>query len=561
MIKDRLEEDLKAVLKELGIESSDIVLHSSQKNGFGDYSSNVALQQSKQNSDSQKHSSIEIAKKIVDRVQDAGESFSYLDKVEVAGPGFINFYIKDQVLVKELAELEIFPKNQPAKKILVEYGHTNPLKEVHIGHLRTFILGEAVSRIFEGMGNQVFRANYQGDIGLHIAKAIWGVKKLGLPSEQLDSQARAKFMGSSYAEGNQSYEKDPEAKDEIDQINKGLYLKDPNLMEIYKLTRDWSLEYFEPIYALLGIKYDRCFFESEVYEKGKELVLSNVPQIFEESQGAVIFPGEKYGLHSRVFITNSGNPTYEGKELGLGELEYQTFNYDTAIHVVAHEQAGYFEVVFKALEQLFPYLKGKKQHLSYGLVDLKEGKMSSRTGNVITVDDLYKVVLEKVRETMKDSGKEIDQEVARQVAIGAIKYSYLKVSPTPNMIFDLEDSVSLHGDSGPYLQYTYARIQSILNNSSEEVDYPNDTVLDPEERVLLVKLNQFSEVALAASQFRPNLICEYLAELAQSYNLFYQKHRVIGSEKQDFRLALTKSVGEVIKVGLNTLGIETPQKM
>lgn len=589
MIKQRILEDLQKAINDLGFPTTDpdsigtdIVCSIPKNPNFGDYSTNLALQLAKLDSGSGKQSADEIANKIVDRLQRVpeGEGYSnqYLEKIEVAGGGFINFFLKDNELLKYIIFDQKSTTNK-GKKILVEYGHTNPLKEVHIGHLRTFILGESLSRILESVGNTVFRANYQGDIGLHIAKAIWGIEKLGLPvrqaglpSKELTLENKAEFMGRSYAEGNKAYEDDPGIKTEIDKINTALYQKDPKFTKVYQLARSWSLQYFEPIYQLLGIKYDRCFFESEVFERGKEIVLANINKVFIESDGAIIFPGEKYtrlpdgqGLHNRVFITSVGNPTYEAKEIGLAQLEYSTFKYDKAIHVVAHEQAGYFQVVFKAIEIVFPKLKDKKYHLSYGLVNLKEGKMSSRTGSVITVDDLYKVVSEKVREVMKRNKRDIDQEVVKQVAVGAIKFTYLKFSPSPNMVFDLEESVSLEGDSGPYVQYTYARIQSVLRNALSNLgDLSNLSVLssDKEERWLLRQLLYFPEILLeTASTYHPNLLTAYLIDLAKLYNLFYQKYRIIGSDKAQFRLKLSSKVGEILKIGLDLLGIEAPNHM
>lgn len=568
MIKKKLLQDLKKAVSKLGYKTSDIVLSIPKNPAFGDYSTNLALQLSKLKSTNNKQNPLEIANEIIDKLK----SFDYFDKaqyrsardnfkeIKVAGGGFINFFIKDETLLENLGELDILPKDK-RQKILIEYGHTNPLKEIHIGHLRTFILGESICRILESVGQEVFRANYQGDVGLHIAKAIWGIKKLGLPSKDLSLPQKAEFMGRAYAEGNKVYEEDPDVKREIDQINSAIYKKDPEFKKLYQLARDWSLEYFEPIYELLGVKYDRCFFESEVYEKGKEIVLANIGEVFEKNEGAIIFPGEKYGLHNRVFVTSIGNPTYEGKEMGLAELEYSTFKYDKAIHVVAHEQAGYFQVVFKAIELVFPHLKNKKYHLSYGLVDLKEGKMSSRIGNVITVDDLFRVVSEKVREIMKKSRGEIDQSIVSQVAMGAIKFSYLKFSPAPNMVFDLEESVSLEGDSGPYIQYTYARIQSVIKNAKKESDN-KDIKLENPERLLLRQLMYFPETVLeAATSNHPNLLASYLIDLSRLYNLFYSKFRIIGSEKESFRLKLSAKVGEVLKKGLDLLGIEAPERM
>lgn len=561
MLKKKILEDLKRVMVDLGYPAADIVLSIAKNPAFGDYSTNLPLQLAKLKQDANKQSPQEIANKIVTRVESLESSKEYLEKIEVAGGGFINFFVKDQELIKNLSSAGKLEKTKNSQKILVEYGHVNPLKEIHIGHLRTFILGESICRILESVGHNVFRANYQGDIGLHIAKALWGIKKLGLPTKNLKLEEKVNFLGRAYAEGNNAYDTEPEAKKAIDQINAKLYQQDPSLKEIYELAREWSLEYFEPIYQLLGVKYNRCFFESEVFETGKRTVLENIGKVFEKNQGAIIFPGEKYGLHSRVFITSAGHPTYEGKEIGLAKLEYDNFNYDNSIHVVASEQAGYFQVVIKAIEMIFPHLRDKKHHLSYGFVDLKEGKMSSRTGSVVTVGDLVKVVSEKVREVMKQARTAVDQEIVNKVTMGAIKFSYLKYSPTPNMVFDLEQSVSLDGDSGPYVQYTYARIQSVLKKAGA-AGKPKTDSLDREERQILVQLMYFPEIVEEIARvYHPNLLTTYLLELSKLYNLFYQKYRIINSNKKELRLAISRAVGDTLEIGLNLLGIEAPERM
>ncbi len=558
MFKTLIEEDLKTALNNIGYKLVDIVLSIPENSRFGDYSSNVALGLPKQNPKKSYQSAKEIANDILENLGHP----NYLERVEIAGPGFINFFIKDENLIKVLEEK--FEKKKVGKKYLIEYGHTNPLKEIHIGHLRTFILGESIARILESQGNEVFRANYQGDIGLHIAKAIWGIKSLGLPTKELKLEEKAKFMGQAYAEGNKNYEEDPDVKREIDQINIDLYRKKAELTEIYNLARDWSLKYFQPIYKLLAVDYDRCFFESEVYQRGREIVEENVGKVFKEDQGAVIFPGEDYGLHTRVFVTQAGNPTYEAKEIGLAELEYQTFPYDDSIHVVANEQEDYFKVVIKAIEMIFPHLKGRKHHLSYGFVDLREGKMSSRTGNVITFDDLYRVVSEKVRMVMAESSHKIDQDIVRQVAIGAIKFNYLKFSAHSNMVFDLEESVSLQGDSGPYVQYTFVRTQSVLANAEKLKKTPQKEIgkLQEEEREVLKQLEYARMVfGLASKNLDPNQICYYLLDLSKAFNFFYQKCPILKSDRETLRLKMTEKVGETIKLGLNLLGIEAPTHM
>lgn len=552
MLKQKILEDLKKTAEELGYQTSDIVCTIPQNPSFGDYTTNMALQLAKQNTREPRHSPLEIAKVILEKF---GKP-DYLEKVEVAGSGFINFFIRDEVLLEGLSDISQIKKTVLPKKILVEFGHANLLKEAHIGHLRTYILGESIARTLESLGNEVFRANYQGDVGLHVAKALWGINKLGLPEKELSLAERVKFLGRAYVLGSSDYDTDPEAKEKIDGMNTAIYLKDPDIMGIYETSRGWSLQYYEELYKLLDIKYDCLFFESELYIPGKKIVLENTgplrprseaSTIFEKSEGAVIFPGEKYGLHNRVFITSAGNTTYEGKEMGLAQAEYKAFPYDSAVHVVGSEQAGYFQVVIKAIELLFKHLLGKKYHLSYGMVDLKAGKMSSRTGNIVSIDDLVKIVTEKVSD--------------RKIALGAIKFAYLKFSPSSNMIFNIEQSVSLEGDSGPYLQYTYARIKSVLSKAGAS-GKPESVELDTSERAILRQLMYFQEtVEQVADTYHPNLLASYLVDLARIYNLFYQSNRVIGSGKQEFRLKLSSEVALVLQKGLYLLGIEAPERM
>ncbi len=297
--------------------------------------------------------------------------------------------------------------------------------------------------------------------------------------------------------------------------------------------------------------------------------MENTGTIFEKSDGAIIFPGEKFDLHNRVFITSAGNATYEAKEMGLAEIEYEAFSYDRAIHVVGSEQAGYFQVVIKALELVFAHLLGKKHHLSYGMVDLKAGKMSSRTGNIVSIDDLVKIISEKVSD--------------RKIALGAIKFAYLKFSPSSNMIFNLEQSVSLEGDSGPYLQYTYARCKSVLRKAGdftrEIATISNSIRLEKEEREVARLIMYFPEVVASAAQaLGPSTLCSYLFTLAQAFNLFYAKHSILGiaksamgqvteansrkaSDTRILRLSLTGATAQVLKNGLYLLGIETLKKM
>lgn len=578
MLKQRILEDLKKVVSEMGYQGVDIVCTISKNSDFGDYSTNLALQLANQKEGKSKHSPEHFAKEISQKLKDV----DYLEKVEVVN-GFINFFISPSALLESLHSVcdyssfvkpNIEIENDQRKKILVEYAHPNTHKAFHIGHLRNITLGESISRLLESQGNEVFRANYQGDIGLHVAKALWGIQKLGLDSA-LSIEDKAQFLGKAYITGSKAYEEDEKAKQEIQFINKQLYSRDSKIVPLWQKTRGWSLDYFESIYQTLGTKFDGYFFESEVEKRGEELVRDNIDKIFERDQGAIIFPGEKYGLHNRVFITSEGYPTYEAKDMGRAEAERVAFNFDKAIHVVAVDQSGYFQVMFEALEMLDTDLIGKNLHLAYGMVRLTSGKMASRTGEVITFDWIYEQVKKAVSQVVRDHKELKDSEknqVIDSVSLGAIKFSMLKFAPTTDITFDLEKSVSLSGDSGPYIQYTYARAKSVLRNAKYdyEVDLPHSEAhpktvegdLEKEERAILQKIEHFkSIVEEAADNLHPNIIAQYLVELASVFNLFYQKHQIIKGEKVDFRLALTCSVAVILKQGLYLLGIESPERM
>ncbi len=601
MYKDLIEQDLKRVVVELGFPASDIVLSIPENPQFGDYSSNIPLQLAKQNLKKPYQSSLEIANEILEKLKHP----AYLERVEIAGPGFLNFFLKDESLVKSLAR-ETGKKEPTGRNILIEFAHPNTHKAFHIGHLRNITIGESISRLLDFEGNNIFRVTYGGDIGPHVAKALWGILKLKDEFEAIRLKSlreRAEFLGKAYALGSQTYEEDEKAKKEIEEINQKLYQgSDKDLKELWEKTKHWSIGYFETIYSRVGTEFDAQIWESEIQELGSLIVEENLSRVFEKDEGAVIFRGEKYGLHNRVFITSKGYPTYEGKELGLTRKEQELFPYDLSLHVVANEQESFFEVTTKALELINMDFKGKKKHMSYGMVNLSTGKMSSRKGEVITAEFLIDQVKKEIAESygnLRLSDKELDK-----VAIGAIKFYFLKYSLSSNIAFDIKQSISLQGDSGPYLQYTYARINSLVNrprslagpaerfsyenratkNEGEgkqnhaqqaEIAHPFDTVypersrgaqgkkgLEEEERQVLRQLEYFEGVIeKAATEYKPNELSIYLLNLARAFNLFYERYPILKSDKEFFRLELTRKTGEIIKRGLYLLGIETLERM
>ena len=581
MIQEKLTDLIKGALKNLDIEARGILLEHPADLAHGDYSTNVALVYAKE----LKMKPREVAEKIVAEIKNKGEpppwrGFAFLERTEIAGAGFINFYLSSRFFADSLAEIfaqgENFSKNQTlaGKKVMVEYTNPNPFKEFHIGHLMSNAVGESIARLIEFSGAKVVRACWQGDVGLHVAKAIWGVLKNNFQFSIFNFQNDAvALLGQAYVMGSAAYEKDPEAKIEIDDLNKKIFEKsDPEVNKLYEEGRKISLAHFEEIYKKLGTKFDYYFFESQEGREGEKIVAEFLKKgVFEKSENAVIFRGEKFGLHTRVFITSQGLPTYEAKELGLNRAKFEKEpDINQSVIVTANEQSDYFKVVLKAMEEVMPVIAEKTKHISHGLLRFASGKMSSRLGNVVTGESLIStvenLVAEKVAE--RDLPAIEKQKIAEQVSVGAIKYSILKQNIGADIIYDFEKSISFKGDSGSYLQYTYARARSVLAKTEEIKVQPLKTQkkfskVEPlSPKILERSLYRFPEVAArAAAEYEPHYVATYLIELASAFNNFYAHNQIINSKEENYRLALTRAVSIVLKNGLWLLGIQAPEKM
>ncbi len=467
-----------------------------------------------------------------------------IERVELANSRFINLYLSKEFFKESLGEIiekgSDFGKSEHAKgfKVIVEHTQPNPFKQLHIGHMMNNALGEAVARVMKWNGAEVKTASYHGDVGLHVAKAIWG--KMENP---------ALSWGEAYAFGDKNYE---DNKEEVTALNKKIYDRsDDAVNKLYDEGRSESLDSFEKIYKQLGSEFDFHYFESESGVLGKKLVEENVGKIFEESEGAVVFKGENFEpkTHTRVFLNKEGLPTYEAKEVGLAKLKRDAWDYDLSVTLTANEQDSFFKVVEVAIGEVFPELKGKLKHLSHGMLKLTTGKMSSRTGNIISAEELIEEVKEKVK------GEEA-------VAIGAIKYMILRQSIGSDIIFDIEKSVSTEGDSGVYLQYAHARACSILEKAEGKKASPE--VLENRETHELEKmLYRFPEIVeRAGAQYAPSHIVTYLTELAGAFNNFYAHEPVLeDSPESSHRLAIVKAFKIVMQNGLSILGIPAPERM
>jgi len=558
-----------------------------REKAYGDYSTNVALVLAKKLN----KNPMEVAKEIVSQIntllirENKQSKISRFEKVEVAGPGFINFYLSKDFFIENIKKInKNFGKNQKLKnkRIIVEYTDPNILKEFHIGHLMSNTIGESVSRIVEFHGAKIKRLCYQGDVGLHVAKAIFG--KMENPQSKWQE---------AYVFGSEKYESDEAAKKEITELNKKIYEKsDKQINDLYKKGKKESLQKFEDIYQKLGTKFNYYFFESQIADMGKKIVEGGLKKgIFEKgANGAIIFKGEKFGLHTRVFINSEGLPTYEAKELALAQEKYKKYKYDKSVVVTGNDINEYFKVLMSAMSQIFPELQKRTTHIGHGNMRLPEGKMSSRTGKVVTAEfligEVEKLVLEKIKDRVLSQKEK--EEISEQVAIGAIKYSILKQSIGSDIIYDFEKSISFEGDSGPYLQYSNVRALSVLEKAKKERIKPSFKKVPNKIENLERLMHRFPEVVEEAGEparnssparqpdgshggghsdvggkYEPHLISTYLIVLAREFNNYYAKNKIVdkNDELSPYKVALTQAFSMIMKNGLWLLGIPVPERM
>lgn len=523
---------------------------------FGDYATNVALQLAKPVDRSPR----EIAAMLAERLRHE----KLFSEVTVAGPGFINMRLADAEVATRALETTL--KTAP-QRVLLEYSCPNPFKEVHTGHMYQTFIGDALARMYARTGSIVYRANFGGDVGLHVAKAMWGLlKELGgeYPEklEFIAEDGRASWITKGYVAGSRAYEDDDQAKLEIATLNKKIYQLHTNddhessFAQIYWRCRQWSYDYFKKIYETLGTHpFDKFYPESEAAMPGLELVEGHLGDVFTESEGAIILPEEKSGLHTRVFINSHGLPMYEAKDLGVISLEAQDFAYDKRIIITGSEQSEYMKVVFAALRLINSELGAKQTHMANGMVRFGDGKkMSSRLGNVETAMGVLAMAGDAVR---------AETETTRQqIALGALKYSLLKNRIGSDIAFDLQQSVSLEGNSGPYLQYAAVRAGSILAKVPAATTAPAISHLDEYERPLAWELAQYgAAIDTALADNSPHHLAGFLYSLSQAFNRFYEHSRVVGDERETLRIHLVRRYHDVLVEGLGLLGIAVPERM
>ncbi len=549
-MEEKITEALQNALAEAGAEKISFAVERPVEISHGDYTTNAAMVAAKP----LRKNPRELASELAESIKTAlGVSVS---KVEVAGPGFINITLSRDAVALAVAEAgakgEKWGKGNMANgiRIMVEYSSPNAFKEMHIGHLVGTVVGEAIARLMENAGATVARDTFGGDIGPNIAKALWVLRKNGVSEPTSASE-----IGTAYAEGSNAYENDPSAKEEIDALNQAIYAgTNHELMELWLEGRDVSMEEFRRIWRQLGIHFDYEFFDSDTTETGLRVVRDGLAKgIFEKSNGAVIYNGEKKGVHTMVFITSHDTPTYETKDIGLAFLKEERWSPQKVLVITGNEQTGRFKTVLAALSDINHDLAAKTEHIATGFLKLASGKMSSREGNVITVAEFIRDAV------VQASEKNTDPLIALQVAVGAIKYMILRQAPGSDILFDKEKSFSLEGDSGPYLQYALVRAKSVLARSSDNAD-AKDIPSEPYaiERIIL----HFPEVVARAAAFRlPNLLVTYLTELAGEWNSFYAKERIVGGDHETYKCTVARAFVNTMTNGLSLLGIPVPEKM
>lgn len=559
-MEDVLQTAIADALTTLNLPACDFTIEHPKILDHGDYACNVAMVLGKQAG--------QPPRQIAEAVKTALDGqIEYVDRIDIAGPGFLNFYLSRDFFAAEAArvfeEQSGWGENDTAvcEVVLFEYTSPNLFKPLHIGNLVGNIIGESFTRLFEMAGADVRRMNYPSDIGLTVAKGVWGLKTTGADPSDIAA------LGNAYRIGNEAYENDEVAKAEIETINKALYANsDSALVALREAGIATSRRSLTAICELLGTHFDTEITESQAAGPGAEIVRANIGTVFTESNGAVVYEGEKVGLHTRVFLNSQGLPTYEAKDVGHFTLKQAAHpDWTQSIIVTGNEQAEYFKVLYAALRELFPQTADKSlEHIPTGFLTLTTGKMSSRKGNVLTGESLLSEVAEAARERASESRADDIEKLTNQLAVAAIKYQILRYSVGSNIVFDKEKALSFEGDSGPYLQYTYARALSVLEKAKGVGVEPQIAPAPEMPYVLERILYRFPEVIESALTDRaPHMVVTYLTELAGEFNSFYA-HEMIADASDvyaPYKALLTSAVATTLKNGLWVLGIEAPERL
>ncbi len=497
-----------------------------------------------------------------------------ITKIEVKGP-YLNFFINkkelaEQTLTKIIKEKQKYGSDKKNKaQIMVEFCSPNTNKPLHLGHLRNIFIGQSISSIYEFLGHGVKRTCLVNDRGIHISKSMLAYQKFGKgkkPDKKPD-----KFVGEFYVKYNQAANQNPSIEQEAQALLQKWEQGDKQTIRLWKTMNSWVYKGFEQTYKELGVKFDKYYYESHMYTKGRDIVMKGLKKgTFKKEEGAIVAELENHNLPNKVLIRADGTSIYMTQDIYLAKKKFTDFPIKKSVYVVGNEQNLHFRQLFKILELLgFKWAKDC-YHLNYGMVYLPEGRMKSREGTIVDADDLIAEIRNLAEKEIKKrhkkiTEKEIDKR-AKAIGDGALRFFILKMDPYKDMVYNPEESISFEGETGPYVQYTHARISSILRKykgkTKKNVDY---SLLKEEiEQNLVRQLSLFSDIIKqTALHYKPSILCRYLIDLAQLFNEFYHKLPVLKAddELREARITLILATKQVIKNGLNLLEIQAPEQM
>lgn len=508
--------------------------------------------------------------------------------------GFLNLKIKDQLFAEQLSEISndfdnITPKNQT---VMVEYSSPNTNKPLHLGHIRNNLLGFSVAEILKADGYNVIKSQIINDRGIHICKSMLAWKKFGNGATPESTGLKGdKLVGNYYVEFDKLYKSEIKVMvaDGIDEETakkqapsiieaQEMLLKweqsDPEVRKLWEMMNEWVYAGFNQTYARLGVNFDQVQYESNTYILGKDLIQKGLEDgiLYKKDDGSVWCDLTDEGLDQKLLLRSDGTSVYMTQDLGTAVERFKKNDIQKLIYTVGNEQDYHFQVLFKILKKLGYEWADQLFHLSYGMVELPEGKMKSREGTVVDADDLVQEMYLTAKEKSQELGKLenlSDEEKERSyetVGLGALKYFILKVDPKKKMLFNPAESIDFNGNTGPFIQYTYARIQSLLDKAGFETKELTDSYLpNDSEKDLIMLLSEFKDVVnKAAESLSPALVANYVYELVKGYNSFYQNNPILNQDDENakqFRLQLSVLTGKTIKKGLSLLGIGTVNRM
>jgi len=524
-----------------------------------------------------KKSPIEIAKNLASKLK----SNKYIKEIKSTGP-YVNFFVNETILneitlnevLNEKENYGSWPKKN--KRVVIEYPAPNTNKPLHLGHVRNMLIGESLSKILEFNGYKVFRVNLNNDRGIHICKSMLAYQKYGKnKTPESEKKKSDHFVGDFYVLYNKKLKQHPELDKESQEMLKKWEEEDKETVNLWKKMNHWAINGFNETYKIFGIKHDKTYNESDHYDKAKDIVLNSLKKgIFKkDEEGNIFVELEKYKIPNKILLRADGTSVYMTQDLMLAKLKYADFKMDKSIFVVGSEQKLHFRQLFKILELIgFKNFDGC-YHLAHGMIALPEGRMKSREGTVVDadniVDDMLTLAKQEIKKRHELDKKEIEKR-AEQIGMGALNFFILKYDALKDFVFNPKESISFEGETGPYIQYAHARICSILRKFGKKIDKgfidkAGLSLLKEKQETDLIKLlGKFSDVVEnAASSYKPSLIARYLLDLSQSFNEFYHIHQIL-KEKEELRntrILLINCVRQVLKNGLNLLGIEAPERM